>query len=158
MKRIIGVAAAALIMLGLLIVPANAATGSCRDRLGNDDVPWISAGSLGRVAVCFGFDDQYSANTLGPVLQVKAHDWTNDRPDGIFVEYVTWDNQSMWMSLPGSRDNYGGPATVSTQVDNFFIGIKYVRVRQAQTNVYRYLFISTGAGGCGLSGRAGCRY
>jgi hypothetical protein len=160
-KKTIALVAGLVVLLGLAFaVPASANTANCRDMLADEfqGTPWISAGSLGRVAVCFGTDNNYSPNTLGNIMQVKTHDWTNDRPDGIYVEYVTWDSPTVWQSLAGSRDNYGGPATISTQVDNWRIGVKYVRVRQAFTNVYRYLFISTGAGGCGLSGYGACRY
>lgn len=166
MKKIIGCLLAAAMMLGLCATPASASLppppGLCTNSLTDvmsSNVHWINAGSIGEVAVCFGFSDMYSDMTLwdprfGTLqFQVRTHDWTNDGVS-IYVQYQVWGDGS-WYVVPGSTDAYGGPATISEPATLIYPQqVKYVRVVSGAK--VSYLFRPrTGAGsgnGCGLEG------
>ncbi|GIH08201.1 hypothetical protein Rhe02_62680 [Rhizocola hellebori] len=150
------VSAVAALSTGLVATPAHAVV-DCHDS-------WISAGSLGRVQVCYPHD-YYSPQTLQTAatfgyFYVNVHDWTNDGIS-IYVEYQLW-GSSVWFAIPNSGDDYGGPAASSDVVVNEFNNgqpIKYLRVHEAGHGAFSYLFKPIeGAGsgnGCGLENIAG---
>jgi hypothetical protein len=165
-RKIVSILAGlALVGVGIFAVqsPAAASSPFCPTPPYHFNFGTASGGSIGEVSTCLnGYNGVTLAGYGSGDMQFLVHDWTNDGHN-VYVEYMAWDS-TVWNSVPGSSDAYGGPATSSDVVLFSTLplpaqGVKFVRMHLAGTGSFSYIFKSVDAGGCGLEGYvAGCFY